>query len=73
MSARSAWSCGLSAKVNRPISDDPDPQPEERRPGQQEDDEAERPAEVDPDDERLAPDPVRQPAGDERHRHARRR
>ena len=29
----------------------------------------ERPAEVDADDERLAADPVGQPAGDQRHRH----
>ncbi len=48
---------------------DADPQPDERRPGEQEHDEPERAAEVDADDQRLAPDPVRQPAGDQRHRH----
>ena len=43
------------------------------RPGQQEHDEPGGAAEVDADDQRLAPEPVRQPAGDQRHRHARRR
>ena len=49
--------------------DDPDPQPQHRRAGQQEDDEPGGAAEIDPDDERLAPDPVGQPAGDQGHRH----
>ena len=39
--------------------DDPDPQPQHRRARHQEDDEPGGPAEVHPDDERLAADPVR--------------
>ena len=38
-------------------------------PGREEDDEPERPAEIDADDQRLSADPVGQPAGDDRHRH----
>ena len=68
MSPRSAWSCGLSAKVNRPIRTIPAHSQTSDSPASEEDDEPDRAAEVDADDQRLAPDPVRQPAGDDRHR-----
>ena len=68
MSPSSAWSCGLSANVNRPIRTIPTHSQTSVRAGRQEHDEPDGAAEVDADDQRLAADPVRQPAGDERHR-----
>ena len=70
MSASSAWSWGDSANENRPMIDDADPQPDERRAGEDEHAEPDGTAQVRRDDQRLAAEAIGQPAREQRHRDA---